>query len=305
MGFRVSVIIPVYNQGEFLVDSINTVIIQQEVSEIILVEDGSTDDSYSICQKIQYMDVRIKLLRHPNGINRGAAASRNLGILKATCEYIAFLDADDWYLPDRFRIDKTVFESNPSVNVVYNSSQIKSGDFYLDFGYGFDVRKESKRRGYSSVYQFILDFDITLVDTNSITFRKCLFSDVKLFDERLSLHQDTEFWLRIFRSNDVLPSEVSRPVSIARRHSRNRITKKNRVDAFRLDYVWIDNIGISYLHEFEKKYLVQHFSRTISNPIRPHLLRKFIFHGVRITLNMTQNFFVKIYYNWCSKRFKL
>ncbi|WP_194778585.1 glycosyltransferase family 2 protein [Pararhodonellum marinum] len=304
MDFEVSVIIPVFNQGEYLVTSINSVIIQKEVKEIILIEDGSTDNSYTICKEMESKDERIKLYGHPNGKNQGAAASRNLGIRIATSEYIAFLDADDWYLPDRFKLDRKIFENNPSVNVVYNKSQIKTGDKYFDFGYFFDVNVECKIKGYPSVYEFILGSDISLADTNSITLRKSILSNIKLFDERLFLHQDTELWLRIFKKNEIMPGQIKNPISIARRHNNNRITKKNKSAAFKLDYVWIDNLGLFNLEIFEKQYIIYRFSRIVSNTIRPHILRKLIFHGLQAILNLTRNQFTKAYYIWCKKRFQ-
>lgn len=304
MNFEVSVIIPVFNQGDYLIHSINSVLIQKEVKEIILIEDGSTDNSYSICKDMEYRDERIKLYRHPNGKNQGAAASRNLGLRNATSEFIAFLDADDWYLPDRFKMDKNIFENYPSVNVVYNKSQIKNGDNYEDFGYGFDVKMESELKGYSSIYEFVLGYGITLADTNSITLRNSVFSNFKIFDERLSLHQDTELWLRIFRNNNIMPSQIKKPVSIARRHANNRITKKNKLSEFKLDFVWLDNIGLSNLKGFEKKYIVYRFSRIVSNSIRPHIFRKLFFHGLIRTLNLIRSQFVKVYYYWGSKKFQ-
>lgn len=301
---KVSVIIPVYNVAEFVENAVLSAINQPEVCEIILVEDGSTDSSFSICQELSKKYPQVKLFYHHKNVNKGPSLSRNLGIKNASYDFIAFLDSDDWYLDDRFKIDKKIFENYPSVNVVYNKSQIKSGGKYVDFGYFLDVNVESKTKGYSSVYEFILGYDISLADMNSITLRKSLFSGIKLFDERLSLHQDTELWLRIFRNNNILPSQIKKPVSIARRHENNRITKKNKLSEFKLDFVWIDNIGLSNLKGFEQKYLVYRFSRIVSNSIRPHIFRKLLFHGLMRTLNLTRSQFVKVYYYWGSKRFQ-
>lgn len=301
---KVSVIIPVYNAAEFVENAVLSAINQPEVCEVIMVEDGSTDSSFSICQALSKKYHQVKLFYHHKNINKGPSISRNLGIKNASFDYIAFLDSDDWYLPDRFKMDQQIFENYPSVNVVYNKSQIKNGGKYVDFGYFLDVNIEYKTKGYSNVYEFILGYDISLVDMNSFTVRKSLFLSIKLFDERLSIHEDTELLFRIFKNNNIMPGQIKHPVSIARRHINNRITKLKPLASFKFVFVWMDNIGLSNLKDFEKKYIVYRFSRIVSNSIRPHIFRKLVFHGLMQTLNLIRSQFVKVYYYWGLKRFQ-
>ncbi len=91
----VSVIIPVFNSQNTLERAVNSVINEPIVSEIILVNDGSTDDSLTIAKNLISKNGSVKLFSHPSNQNRGAAASRNLGLMHATSEWIQFLDADD------------------------------------------------------------------------------------------------------------------------------------------------------------------------------------------------------------------
>src|SRR5690606_1248107 len=98
----ISVIIPVYNAAAFVEQAVQSALTQPEVSEVILVEDGSEDKSLPICEKLASQNDIITLLRHPGGVNKGAGASRNLGIQHTKNEWIAFLDADDYYLENRF-----------------------------------------------------------------------------------------------------------------------------------------------------------------------------------------------------------
>lgn len=91
---KISVIVPVYNAGEYIdkcIDSIS----QQSYSnwELILVDDGSSDQSGYICDKWADSDIRIKVFHQAN---KGVSSARNLGILQATGEIITFVDADDW-----------------------------------------------------------------------------------------------------------------------------------------------------------------------------------------------------------------
>ena len=84
MKFSVSVIIPVYNCESFIEKAIESVLLQPEVFEIIVVNDGSTDDSLSLIEALQKEDDRIKIYHHKNAENKGRSATRNLGIQKAT-----------------------------------------------------------------------------------------------------------------------------------------------------------------------------------------------------------------------------
>lgn len=98
----VSVIIPVYNVSEYLSRCLNSVINQSYKNlEIILVDDGSTDDSYTICKKYEEEDSRIRVFHKENG---GAASARKLGLLNSCGDYIAMIDADDWIHPDYFNV---------------------------------------------------------------------------------------------------------------------------------------------------------------------------------------------------------
>ncbi|WP_092754200.1 glycosyltransferase family 2 protein [Rhizobium aethiopicum] len=92
----VTVVIPAYNAREYIAETLQSVIDQtHKALEIIVVDDGSTDDTASICRRFAAADPRIQLLSTEN---RGVAAARNTGIEASTADYIAFLDADDlWH----------------------------------------------------------------------------------------------------------------------------------------------------------------------------------------------------------------
>lgn len=100
-GDKISVIIPIYNMQEYLDKCISSVIHQTyDNLEIILVDDGSGDQSLAICRKYQKSDKRIRVIHKENG---GLVSARKEGIEKATGEYITFVDADDW-------IDENAYE---------------------------------------------------------------------------------------------------------------------------------------------------------------------------------------------------
>jgi glycosyltransferase involved in cell wall biosynthesis len=90
------------------------------VHEIILIEDKSPDNALQICQQLAEKHEKVKLYQHPDKKNHGAGPSRNLGIEKSTGDFVAFLDADDYYLPNRFNAEKELFK-DPKVEGVYGA----------------------------------------------------------------------------------------------------------------------------------------------------------------------------------------
>ena len=98
MGEKISVIIPVYNKAEYVNDCVESFRAQTDDNfDIVIIDDGSTDDSPSICSKLAESDERIRYYRTEN---RGAAAARNYGLNKAEGKYVAFADADDTVKPE-------------------------------------------------------------------------------------------------------------------------------------------------------------------------------------------------------------
>ena len=98
MNAKISVIVPIYNQEKYLEECIESIINQTYHNlEIILVNDGSTDNSLEICKKYKKKDKRIIIIDKEN---KGLSSSRNAGLRKATGDYIMFCDSDDYYLPD-------------------------------------------------------------------------------------------------------------------------------------------------------------------------------------------------------------
>ena len=106
----ISVIIPVYNVEEYLDDCLTSVLAQTYSNlEILLINDGSTDNSGVICDKYAQTDSRIKVFHKENG---GVSSARNIGLENATGQYIAFVDPDDWIEPNMYETIITQFEKS-------------------------------------------------------------------------------------------------------------------------------------------------------------------------------------------------
>jgi glycosyltransferase involved in cell wall biosynthesis len=121
----ISVIIPFLNAERFMEEAIESVLVQSYTEwELLLVDDGSTDTSTQIALRYakQYPQ-HVRYFQHDGHQNRGLSPSRNLGISKAKGEYIAFLDADDVWLPRKLERQMAILDSQPEAAMVYGPSQ--------------------------------------------------------------------------------------------------------------------------------------------------------------------------------------
>ncbi|WP_143438568.1 glycosyltransferase family A protein, partial [Hydrocoleum sp. CS-953] len=112
---RVSVIIPVYNCDRYISQAIESILAQTYQSyEIIVIDDGSTDNTRLALQPY------IEKIRYVYQENQGVSAARNHGIDLARGELIAFLDADDFFLPDKLTAQVGVFDAQPNLGIVHS-----------------------------------------------------------------------------------------------------------------------------------------------------------------------------------------
>src|SRR5215471_13264577 len=107
---KVSVIIPTHNRAEFLQSAITSVLNQTfQDFEIIIVDDASKDHTREVIAN--FNDARIKVIH--NQVSKGAAGARNIAITNSNCEYIAFLDDDDEWLPEKLKIQTCLLDNSP------------------------------------------------------------------------------------------------------------------------------------------------------------------------------------------------
>jgi len=137
---RVSVVVPFLNMEKFLAEAIESVFAQTYGDwELLLVDDGADDGSTGCAQRYawRYPD-RAKYLQHPGHENRGASAARNLGLRNATGEYVAFLDADDVWLPGKLDRQVEILGRVPEAGMIYGATEYwyswtgKPGDIARD-----------------------------------------------------------------------------------------------------------------------------------------------------------------------------
>src|SRR6267154_1483950 len=125
---RVSVVIPVYNGERYLADAIQSVLDQTyQKFEVIVVDDGSTDGSARVAKRFG------GAIRYVHQSNGGVSKARNTGITLAQGTYLAFLDQDDLWLPDKLAVQVAYLDSHPEVGVVYCQCEVK-GDGWMRSG---------------------------------------------------------------------------------------------------------------------------------------------------------------------------
>ena len=239
MKFNVSVVIPVYNAEKFLEEAVNSALQFNCVKEVLLIEDASPDNALAVCYSLAKEDTRVKVFTHPNNENKGAGASRNLGVEKSTSEFIAFLDADDWCLPNRFDAEKQLFKDN-EVDGVYGAT-----GFYYENSNTLDEHKlttiSSKVLQENLLYEFVKPGGGRFT-TDAITFRKSFLKKVGLYESSLKLHQDTELFIRCIHNGILKPGICNEPIAYRRVHENNRILNPNKKNTLLFYNITLDKL---------------------------------------------------------------
>ncbi|KIC64985.1 glycosyltransferase family 2 protein [Chryseobacterium taiwanense] len=229
---KISVIIPVYNAEKYVAQAVESALQFDEVSEVILVEDQSPDNALEVCQNLEKKYDRVKLHQHPDKGNHGAGASRNLGIEKATGDFIAFLDADDYYLPNRFDAEKKLFEDQ-EVDAVYGAlgvhyySEKAKEQYYSLFGDRLTTvyRKHSPEDVLPGMLNMKGSFGLFSIDALTLRRKPLLEKARPIFKTHLRLHQDTEFLFRSSYYLNFYPGILNEAVAMRGVHESNRITQ--------------------------------------------------------------------------------
>lgn len=231
----ISVVIPVFNAHEYLNESIQSVLNISIVSEIILIDDGSNDGSLQLCRKLQSQNSKIKLFFHDNYQNLGPSCSRNLGISKATSDWISFLDADDFYLSNRFDCFLKSLKENFEFDGIYEAIQYFNGSDKL-----YSISNPNIKP--SDLLHFLIRGTFGHFHTNGLIVKKDLLIRAALFNETLKLHQDSELWLKLAFYGRLIPGSLSSPVAMVRVHSGNRIWKgtsnASRLNQWNITWQW-------------------------------------------------------------------
>jgi len=211
---KVSVIIPTHNRAEFLESSIASVLNQTyDDFEIIVVDDNSIDRTHEVVKNIK--DGRIKYIRHNE--NCGPSAARNTAISFSTGEYIAFLDDDDEWVPEK--LQKQVELLNKCAE---NICGIYSNRLVVDrlSNRIISASPRAEKLSGNLLYQLSMGSPI---HTSTVLLRKRCIEKIGLFDETMSYMEDRDFWIRLSFNWDF--EYIDKPLTTAYVHKQGHLSE--------------------------------------------------------------------------------
>jgi glycosyltransferase involved in cell wall biosynthesis len=179
----VSVIIPTYNRGWTLNEAVDSVLAQDFTDfELIVADDGSTDNTQDILSS--YKEDIIVLKQN----NKGVSSARNRGIASASGRFIAFLDSDDLWLPQKLSIQVDFFNANPEALICQTEEKWIRNSIFVN---------PKKRHRKLSGYIFEQSLYLCLVSPSAVMMKRSLFEKTGIFDESLPACEDYDMWLRV------------------------------------------------------------------------------------------------------------
>lgn len=180
----VSVVTPTYNRARFLPEAVNSVLAQTYTDlELIIVDDGSVDDTRNVLEPF-LADGRVRYFYQEN---QGQSYARNLALEIAAGDFIAFLDSDDLWAPDKLEKQLAVLQKEPEVDIVH-------GDEAMIDEHGAVISLENMKR-YSGRITRRLLADNSVSITTALVRRRC-FDEMGGFDTSVGVADDYELWLR-------------------------------------------------------------------------------------------------------------
>jgi len=216
----ISIAIPFYNAEVFLPDAIRSVFAQTYQNwELILINDGSTDNSLKIAQAVN--DPRVRVIS--DGQNKKLAGRLNEVTKIAKYEYIARMDADDLMSPDRLKIQFDILAANPEIDLVSTGL--------------YSILNDNTLVGYRGSTENNINFKQLIKKEKGILHASVLakktWYERNYYNEKLPLGQDSDMWLRASKKNDLKIKIISEPLYIYREEG--NITAKKMLRAYRME----------------------------------------------------------------------
>ncbi|WP_346937783.1 glycosyltransferase family 2 protein [uncultured Clostridium sp.] len=224
----ISIIMPAYNCEKYIEDAINSVIAQTYNSwEIIVIDDGSRDNTISIIEDLSNKDYRIRFYK--NEKNLGVSETRNKGISFAKGEWIAFLDSDDMW--EDSKLEKQILLSN------------KVGAEFVFTGSSFINESGANYKGILKVPEKVNYKELrthNIISCSSVLVKKKFFKDIRM--EKDDMHEDYAVWLRVLRTG-VCAYAINEPLLVYRISPNSKSGKK--IKTIKMTYKVFRFIGMN------------------------------------------------------------
>ncbi|MFU8770510.1 MAG: glycosyltransferase family 2 protein [Desulfotignum sp.] len=232
---QISVIIPTFNRAWTLARAVDSVLAQTcAPKEVIVVDDGSTDSTQEVLSA--YGD-RIRVLVQPN---RGVSSARNLGIRNSHGGFIALLDSDDQWMPEKLACQAAFFTAHPEAMICQTQE--------IWIRNGVRVNPGNKHKKLSGMI-FEPSLHLCLVSPSAVMMKKSLFEIKGMFNEDFPVCEDYDFWLRV--SRDMPIYLVDRPLTIKHGGHADQLSRSHSQDRCRIAAI-LDLIRAGALTEDQK-----------------------------------------------------
>lgn len=249
----ISVIIPIYNKSNYIIKCLDSVVNQTfNCFEIIIIDDGSTDNSLEFIEKYNFKDINSKIISQ---VNSGVSTTRNNGVKLAKYDYIAYLDADDWWEPNFLQEMVKLIKSFPDAGLYATSyfkiKNNKKVPAIINIEEKFNV-------GY---IDYIKLYSINLwmpIWTGATVVKKEVIEELNGFKPNLKLGEDFDLWLRISQTHKIAFLNI--PLS----NYNQDVEQQNRAIGYKFylpeEHVLFQNFGelmknINFKILFEKLFL--------------------------------------------------
>ncbi len=277
---KVSVIIPTYNQADLLSRAIQSVLNQTfKDFELIIVDDGSTDNTKKVVEQFQRQDPRIKYIWQEN--SGGPAKPKNTGIKHAKGEYIAFLDHDDEWLPEKLERQIELFRNSDRKNLGFVGCNV------LDVDNNKIIRSYKISKTRNTLKRLLKECFIH--SSSSVIIKRSVIKEIGLFDENFKVSDDWDMWIRLAKKYSF--DFIDKPLVKHYIHGKNITRSISYLDKIReLEHLlekhqfWykkfpiiytkkIRTIGTMYVLENNMKIARKYFTESIK--IAPYYVRNY------------------------------
>lgn len=234
---KFSVIIPAYNVAPFIGETLATIFAQTFADhEVIVINDGSPDTE----ELERVLEPRIKQIKYIKQENRGASAARNAGLHAASGEFVAFLDADDLWLPNYLE-EQAKFISEHDYDLVCADAEVFSDSRSERESYMESLMPDAPPIG-KVTFIGLLSAEQNFI-TSGVVVRRELVLEVGLFDEALRNSQDFDLWLRLARHGTRMAYQRR---TLLRYRSRDNSLSGDEVNVHRRELRVLDKVQRSY-----------------------------------------------------------